>query len=351
MNLKKSNKNEQPLVSFLLPVYNVENFITETLQSLLAQTYTNFEVIAINDGSKDKSLAIVNKFAKIDKRIRVFSHKKNVGISKTLNEAIDLAKGELLARIDGDDVCLPKRLEWQVAAMQANKKAALCYGFYEIFDESGEFLGKTIRPAHQDDLKRMLYVGNAIAHPSVMLRKKLLPAQKYRDDVGPTEDYELWSRLAEKHDFVCVPRVIIRYRINTNSIMHRHGHLQWDHMARNLDSYWQRMGPPAARSPKEVRAIMRSYMIENDQTGKGLDIMHSMLHGEADLAFKCIRRGYKLLGIKIFLGTALSSRTGLRLCRRKFFYMAKAKLKAIFALPGRSFSKARAAHARPSSES
>jgi glycosyltransferase involved in cell wall biosynthesis len=327
MPKRKGSSANEPLVSFLLPVYNCESFLTETLHSILEQTYTNFEVIAINDGSKDNSLAILNKYAAFDERIRVVS-RENHGLVATLNEAIGLAKGDLLARIDGDDLCVPKRIEWQVAEMQKNKNAALCYGFFELLSEDGEFLGKTIRPAHGEDIKRMLYVGNAIAHASVMIRKSLLPQQLYRDDVGPTEDYELWTRLAIDNDFVCVPRIIMRYRVNTSGIMHTIGHQQWEHMRRNTGAYWEMMGPPAVLSPQEIRRRMSSYIQENDLTGFGAEILRVMLDGESQLAMKCIRRGYTGRGIKILLATAFSSRTGMRVCRRRIWGIVRGSLSA-----------------------
>lgn len=326
MTENKTAYSKKPLVSFILPVYNGERFLVETLHSILEQTYTNFEVIAINDGSKDRSLDILKKYAKFDKRIRVVN-RENRGLVATLNEAIDLATGDLLARIDSDDLCVPRRIEWQVKAMRDNPKAALCYGFFEIFNEDGEFLGKTIRPSHGEDIKRMLYIGNAIAHASVMLRKSLLPTQRYRNDVGPTEDYELWTRLAAQHEFVCVPRVIMRYRVNTSGIMHTIGHQQWGHMRRNTNEYWKMMGPPKVLSPKELRKRMRSYIQENDLTGLGAEILRVMLDSESQLAMKCIKRDYKITGMKILLSTAVSSRTGMRMCRKRLATISRGAIK------------------------
>lgn len=315
-----------------MPVYNCEPFLAETIHSILEQTYINFEVVAINDGSTDRSGEILEKYSKFDSRIRVIS-RENRGLVATLNEAINLAKGELLARIDGDDVCTPKRLEWQVAAMQQNKKAALCYGYFEIFSADGEFLSKEIRPSHGADMKRLLYTRNAIAHSSVMLRKDLLPESWYRDDVGPTEDYELWSRLAATNDFVCSPHIVMHYRVNTLGIMHTIGHQQFVHMKRNINNYWQLMGPPAAMSPLQIRRNMKAYMHEHRKSGFGAEILRQVLDNESQLAMKCLRRGYYMLGLKLFFATALSSRTGFRACRRRISIILVIALKKVFSSP------------------
>jgi len=322
MASKNKAVSEQPLVSFILPVYNCEYFLVETLHSILEQTYTNFEVIAINDGSKDDSLKILQKYAVLDKRIRIIS-RENRGLVATLNEAITEAKGELLARIDGDDLCVPRRLEWQVAAMENNKKAALCYGFFEIFSNDGEFLSKEIRPSHQEDIKRFMYLRNPIAHASVMLRKSLLPEELYNPNVGPTEDYELWSRLAVNNDFVCIPRIIMRYRINRFGIMHTRGHEQYEHMERNIEKYWGYAGPPAVRSIAEIRHNMSRYMHELAPYYLGPAMLEMVLDGESQLGMWAIKKGFRRQGLSIFFNTMFSSRTGFRACRRRLIMIAR----------------------------
>lgn len=317
MPLTKTQQTNGPLVSFLLPVYNCEEFLTETLHSLIEQTYTNFEVVAIDDGSSDGSLAILEKYATFDSRIRVIKHEKNMGLSPTLNDAIREAKGELLARIDTDDLCVPRRLEWQVEEMEKDKTAVLCYGFYEYVSGDGEYLGRDVRPLFHEDMARLLYTRNAIAHATVMLRKSLLPEQLYRDDVGPTEDFEFWTRLIQANNFVCAPHVIMRYRINTNGIMHTVGHLQWDNMKRNFDAYWGSAGLPKVLSPLHIRRRMHANLDAVDGTTFGSDIVRFMLDGESQLAMKCIKRGHIGLGLKIFLCTAASSRTGLKACIKR----------------------------------
>ncbi len=321
-------KHKKPLVSFLLPVYNAEAYLTETLHSIIEQTYDNFEVIAINDGSSDRSLEILHRYSAFDPRIKVYS-RRNKGLVATLNEAIGKSSGALLARIDSDDLCVPRRIEWQVDAMLRNPKAALCYGYYEVFSEDGEFLAKEFRHSQQDDIKRYMYFGNPIAHASVMLRKKFIPPNPYNPNVGPTEDFELWTRLAAKFDFVCVQKMIIRYRINTSGIMHTIGQQQHVHMKRNIDKYWKLVGSPQPRSSRIIRDRMKLYMRENVKTGLGPHMVRMLIENEIRLASSCYGRGQKGLGIKIFRNTMFSSKTGFKFCTRKIIDTTKSKIKIL----------------------
>lgn len=307
---------KRPLISFILPVYNAETFLQETLHSILEQTYDNFEVIAIDDGSKDKSLSILRRYEKIDHRIKVYT-RENRGLVATLNQAIELSKGDFLARLDADDLCVPRRLEWQIAAMQSNPQAAICCGFFEMVSEDGEFLHKQLVPTHSEDLVRLMYTRNPIAHASVMLRKELLPTQLYNPDVGPTEDFEFWTRLATRHEVVCTPHIIMRYRINTNGIMHTIGHRQWKYMAKHYDYFWQEKGLPSIRTPQELRKNMHDYLDENAKNHYGSSLVGLFYEGEAHAAVKCIKRGHVWHGIKMLFFIAASSRTGFRSVKKR----------------------------------
>lgn len=312
----------KPLVSFILPVYNSERFLAETLHSIIEQTYDNFEVIAINDGSKDDSLKVLRRYAEFDKRIKVFTQKNN-GLVYTLNRAIELSSGEFLVRIDSDDLCVPKRLEWQLAKMEKNPKAVLCTGAYELIDEEGTFLGINVVPTRSEDIKMLMYTRNPIAHASVMLRKSMLPEKPYNNSVGPTEDYELWSRLAIEHDLVAVPRVIMRYRINTSGIMHTIGHKQWSYMKTNFDNYWKNIGSPKPMSPIQVRNRIRHYVLNEKHYGYGISMLRTTLDGMCQASVKMIKRGDYSKGIKMLLGVTFSSKTGLKTVAKRISLIIK----------------------------
>src|SRR3989344_7219283 len=121
----KSFNNDKPLVSILLPVFNAERYLRASLTSTLSQSYSNIEVICVDDGSKDNSLKILRDFARADKRVKVFKNTKNMGIGFTANKALSHARGKFIARMDADDVMLQGRIEKQIAFLQSNKEVVL----------------------------------------------------------------------------------------------------------------------------------------------------------------------------------------------------------------------------------
>lgn len=201
-----------PSVSVLFPVYNGAPYLRDAIGCILNQTYDDFEIIIVDDGSNDNSSSIVQKFD--DPRIRFFAQ-ENIGLAATLNRAIKLSRGKYLARQDQDDLSLPERFEKQVAFLDAHPN----YGMLGTWSEIWEGTNRTERahrhPADSLILKFDLLFDNPFVHSSVMLRKTVF------DKVGlystdkcrqPPEDYELWSRIARHFDVANIPEVLHTYR-------------------------------------------------------------------------------------------------------------------------------------------
>ncbi|HUJ79567.1 MAG TPA: glycosyltransferase [Nitrospiria bacterium] len=207
-----------PLVSVLLPVFNGARHLTEAVDSILNQTYGHFELIAIDDGSTDDSGSVLRRFR--DDRIRVY-HQSNRGLAATLNRAITLAHGELLARQDQDDVSKRERFERQVDYLRAHPACGLVGTWAEITAD-GASTGRVHRhPADGLVLTFELLFDNPFVHSSVMIRKRAI------DDVGaystdparqPPEDYELWSRIARRWEVANIPEILHVYREAANSM-------------------------------------------------------------------------------------------------------------------------------------
>ena len=201
-----------PTVSILLPVYNGAAYLRESLESILGQTYPDFELIIIDDGSCDDSPRIIQSIG--DPRIR-FYRQRNRGLAATLNRAIELASGELLARQDQDDVSLPHRLEKQVGYLRSHTRCALVGTWAEILAVT-EKTGRVHRHAEENHaLQFDLLFDNPFVHSSVMLRKSAVQAVgMYTLDPArqPPEDYELWSRLSRKWEVGNIPEILHRYR-------------------------------------------------------------------------------------------------------------------------------------------
>lgn len=213
---------KQPIVSVLLPVYNGATYLKQAIQSILDQTFTNFELIIINDGSKDNSAEIVKSFD--DPRIR-YEEQKNAGLAETLNRAIELSSGRYLARQDQDDAALPDRLAKQVAFLDTHPDYGLV-GTWATIRTEDELTKRLHRhPSDNGTLQFALLFDNPFVHSSLMIRKEALEKiGHYTTDPKrqPPEDYELWSRLTRSYCVANLPQALQVYR-ETGGSMSRTG--------------------------------------------------------------------------------------------------------------------------------
>ena len=204
-----------PLISIVLPVFNAEKYLAESIESILNQTYTNFELIIIDDGSTDNSFDIVTNFANEDSRI-ISITRENRGLVKTLNEGILIAKGEWIARMDSDDVCMPDRLQVQLDFLNRTK-ADLCGGWIRLLGTRTRRIRRY--PMKDDEIKLLLCFRTAFAHPSIIIRASLIKRYLYNDNVERAQDYELWTRLAMSDvKMTNVQSVVLKYRIHSDQI-------------------------------------------------------------------------------------------------------------------------------------
>lgn len=215
-------KKRKPLVSVIMPIFNAQQYLTDAIDSIICQTFENFELILINDASTDKTLQIIHKYIKKDKRIRLINNNKNLQMAKSLNLAIKQAKSDLIARMDQDDISLPNRLEVQYAFMQANPNVAITGNDIIIIDEKDKVIGKRAYPTTSRGLKRILFRYSAFAHPTVMFRKSLFQkVNGYNPDKHPCEDIDLWFRLGKEYEFASIPMSLLKYRISLTSGSHQ----------------------------------------------------------------------------------------------------------------------------------
>ena len=215
------NKNK-PLVSVVMSIYNTERYLTQAIESILSQTLGNFELILVNNGSTDKTSQIIYKFKKEDKRIRLINNRKKLRIGESLNNAIDQAKSDIIARMDPDDISLPNRLEVQYAFIQTHPNVAIVGNDIIIIDEYGKVIGKRTYPTTSNGLKKMLFRYSSFAHPTVMFKKQpFKEVGGYDPDKHPCEDIDLWFRLGRNHAFASIPFFLLKYRVLINSGSHQ----------------------------------------------------------------------------------------------------------------------------------
>jgi glycosyltransferase involved in cell wall biosynthesis len=206
-------------VSVLMPVYNADRYVAEAVESILKQTFTDFEFIIINDGSTDNSLQLLEKYANQDARIKLVS-RENRGLINTLNEGLALAQAPLIARMDADDVAFIDRFQLQVSFMGQHPEIACVGGYAEIIDAAGRALALMKEPEDNQQIQEMALKGHApFVHPTTMLRKgQVEAAGGYRGEFEAAEDLDLWLRLGEISVLANIPHPLIKYRMLTNSV-------------------------------------------------------------------------------------------------------------------------------------
>jgi len=204
-----------PLITVVIAVYNTEKYIREAVQSILDQTFTNFELIIIDDASTDNTLEILQSFK--DDRIVLISNKTNQGIPKNANTALKLAKGEYIAKMDGDDISHPKRLERQLAYLNNNPEVVICGSWAQIFD-ADDVLIRT--PVLHNEIKAGLLFLNVMFNPAIMFRSSLYKHYGccYNEDFPVLEDYTLWLDALDQVKFANVPEVLLKYRVHSSNI-------------------------------------------------------------------------------------------------------------------------------------
>lgn len=203
-----------PAVTVLMAVYNGLPFLKESLESVFNQTFSDFELLVIDDASTDGSAELLSSLT--DPRVRVLTNEKNVGLAASLNRGLSEARGSLIARMDADDVCSPNRLQTQYDFMQKKPHIGVCGALIQIY-ETGQ---KIPYYRNNDTLRAYLLFNCCVAHPVVMYRKDvILSVGGYNESMPPAEDYDLWSRLLLERtvQFANIPEVLLRYRSHSDA--------------------------------------------------------------------------------------------------------------------------------------
>lgn len=210
-----------------MPVYNGERYLSGAVESVLNQTFSDFEFIIVDDGSTDRTNSILSAYAKQDSRIRLLTHPKNLGLTAALNRGIDEARGDYLARMDADDLCHAERLARQVSYLDAHAECGVLGTSYYRLDANGD---RGLACHYQNDpifLQWYLCFQNPLAHASVMVRTRhLREANGYRESARYAEDYDLWWRLSSQTKFGCLPELLMDVRYHSASVSQVHAHQQ-----------------------------------------------------------------------------------------------------------------------------
>jgi glycosyltransferase involved in cell wall biosynthesis len=207
----------KPLISVLMPAYNAEKYIEESIQSILDQNFKDYEFIILDDSSTDNTWNIIQSFAKKDKRIVPLRNPKNLDIAGSRNKLISKAKGKYIAWQDADDISLPKRIEHQFHFLEKNKSVGIVGGFLQFFNDKG-VTGIRKYSTNDYDLRKSIFRFSPVAQPAAMIRKEYLEeCGKYNGNYTAAEDLDMSFRIGLYHQFANLNEIVLQYRQNKNS--------------------------------------------------------------------------------------------------------------------------------------
>lgn len=209
---------DKALVSVVMVTCNVDRFLAESIESILAQTFTDFEFIVVDFGSTDKSKSIASGYAKKDSRVRLHQI-PNCRLADARNVACSLAQGEYIALMDADDVSVPDRFTWQVDFMERHPEVGFVGGATNWTDATGKSLRIDCLPAEDDEIRSAFLTCCPFCQPTVLLRREAFTkVGGYRPVFAQAEDYDLWLRIADHYRCANLKQVVLHYRIHPNQL-------------------------------------------------------------------------------------------------------------------------------------
>lgn len=211
---------QNPLISVIMPVYNGELYLKEAIESILAQTFADFEFIIIDDGSTDNTADIINSYK--DQRIKYFRNDVNQGVAKSLNKGLETAQAEFIARMDADDISLPSRFQKQIEYLNEHLEIGVLGSWTQFIDEKGDFISLLSPPTSHAVIVWALLFANCMTHASVVFRRKLIKEiGGYTQDALYGEDYHLWVRMGRITRLANLDEVLVYKRLHGHTIESR----------------------------------------------------------------------------------------------------------------------------------
>lgn len=223
------SSNKVPYISVLMSAYNSEKYIAEAIESILNQTFTDFEFVIINDGSTDHTPEIIAEYARRDKRIKFINNKKNAGIISALNQGLEFCHGKYIARMDSDDISLPTRFATQVEYLDAHPECGACSSWAEKFG-SNIIKDKILTYMPTVKLLDFLIYGDRVLNPGSMIRRSVIVDNniKYDPQYKYAEDYKFWTEIVKHAEIHNLQEILLNYRWHDGnvSVTHRKTQLE-----------------------------------------------------------------------------------------------------------------------------
>ena len=208
----------EPRVSVVMSVYNGKRFLPASIESILGQGFRDFEFLIVDDGSTDGSGNILRQHADRDPRIKLIQNDRNIGLTRSLNRALPLCRGGLIARHDSDDISRPQRLADQVAFLDANPSYGLLGSSFDTINETGEVMGHVSVVEADREIRQEILFKNPFCHGSVMFRRSLLEISLYDETITYAQDYALWSKYIHHTKAHNLQPPLVCYRVYENNI-------------------------------------------------------------------------------------------------------------------------------------
>lgn len=202
-----------PAISVVMPVYNAAKYLVAAIESVRRQSFSSWELLCVDDGSSDRSLEIVQNYVACEPRVRLVACPHR-GIVATLNQGVELCRGEFIARLDADDLALPDRFQIQFDYLRNHPSLAMISGGYQTIDADDRVWKTQLPPLTSSEVREALHHSNCIAHSSVMIRREILERfpGPYRSHFPLAEDYDLWLRIVAEYDIGSSPDIVLQYR-------------------------------------------------------------------------------------------------------------------------------------------
>jgi glycosyltransferase involved in cell wall biosynthesis len=211
--LLKISKMKPPVLSIIMPVYNSVNYLAEAVESVLLQTFTNFELIIIDDASTDGSAEIISGFK--DDRVKKLRNQQNQGIVYSRNRGLDRARGNFVAQFDSDDIAMPKKFEKQINFLKQNPDFGMVGSWVKMIDSEGKLMGQTWKlPAKPKLIPAIMLFRNYFVQSTIVARKEAIPSGGYKTGYDVVEDYKMWIEIARKHMVWNLPEHLVDYRVH-----------------------------------------------------------------------------------------------------------------------------------------
>jgi glycosyltransferase involved in cell wall biosynthesis len=311
----------QPLVSVLIPCYNVEKYVVEAVGSISNQTYKNLEIIAINDCSTDSTGDLLIQLAKQDSRIKIVDNEENLKLIRTLNKGIALCGGEYIARMDADDISLPTRIEKEVGFLEKNKDHDIVSTlFYAFRTENPNKKDLHHSPLLDKELRAYILFKSGICHPAVMIRKRVFTelGLKYEPEYLHVEDYALWSQAIYKTKIGNINEPLLLYRVHQRQVSSLNEALQSENKKKVFKIHCQYLGLPADDDFLDIYASVAECVPSRssfDYIDKCEQLMFLLIKLNNDKPFCDGKYLLKLLSIH-WLRLCANSRLGLKVVNR-----------------------------------